>query len=60
MTNPATMLHLQVYDFDYIGAHDFLGQLKLRVGDYLDGKEVIQIHQLRGEIYDDPDEDFDR
>jgi hypothetical protein len=59
VTNNGAKLNIAVFDYDYIGSDDFLGQIELRLADYADGVEKEQTFMLKGEDVDF-DEDFDR
>jgi hypothetical protein len=59
VTNSSAKLNIAMYDYDYIGSDDFLGQIELRMSDFADGMEKHETYQLRGEEIE-ADEDFDR
>jgi hypothetical protein len=59
VTNAFAKINIIVYDKDYIGSDDFLGQISLRLDRYSDGLEHHETHQLKGED-EDFEEDFDR
>ena len=59
VTNPLATLNITVYDKDYIGDNDFLGQITIHLKDYADGKEHRKVFLLKGED-ESVDEDFDR
>jgi len=59
VTNAFAKLNITVFDKDYIGSDDFLGQIEVRLDRYADGKEHHEVFQLQGEDLD-LTEDFDR
>lgn len=49
VTNPSAFVTIIVKDKDIFGDDDFLGQLRLNLSNYADGKERSETHLLRGE-----------
>jgi hypothetical protein len=49
VTNPSAFVTIIVKDKDIFGDDDFLGQLRLNLSNYADGKEKSETHLLRGE-----------
>ena len=49
VTNSGAKLNFSVYDYDYIGSDDFLGQIEFKMGQFADGAEFHDTIQLRGE-----------
>ena len=58
VTNPAAVLNITVYDKDYIGSDDFLGQISIKLENYADGVERRETFLLKGED-ENPDDDAD-
>lgn len=56
VTNPQATLNISVYDKDYIGSDDFLGQITIKLEKYADGLEKREVFLLKGEHEDEDDE----
>lgn len=49
VTNPSALLNIVVKDKDYFGSDDFMGQIKIPLSEFADGKEYEKSYQLLGE-----------
>jgi hypothetical protein len=59
VSNPGAFLTIKVFDYDYIGSHDFLGQVVIPLSELSDGNERHELILLGGENVG-VEEGFDR